>query len=248
MKTPVLKSQSSTTYFDFERINAMDPIAFRAQKPFPWINPKGLLTEEGYQRLLAMLPDISLFEKSFGMERKHGQECHDRYTLEYSPELDIPPTWKDFIAELRGEEYRTFVRRLFGVSSFDLNFHWHYAPNGCGVSPHCDARRKVGSHLFYLNTTADWDPAWGGETVVLDDGGRLAHSWNPKFEDLEYVASSQTVGNYSFLFARTEHSWHGVREIHCPPNRLRKIFIVVINYLTPAVRLRRLFGGRLQGY
>ena len=223
-------------------------MAFRAQKPFPWINPEGLLTEEGYQRLLATLPDVSLFERSFGKERKHGQECHDRYTLEYRDELDIPPTWQEFIEELRGDDYRHFVERLYGVRSFDLNFHWHYAPNGCSVSPHCDARRKVGSHLFYFNTTDDWNPAWGGDTVVLDDGGRLAQSCNPAFEDLEYVASSKTVGNYSFLFARTEHSWHGVREIHCPPDRLRKIFIVVINYLTPAVRLRRLFGRRLQGY
>ena len=103
---------------------------------------------------------------------------------------------------------------------------------------------RSGLTSFYLNTTDDWDPAWGGDTLVLDDGGRLAQSCNPKFKDLEHVASSQVVGNYSFLFARTEHSWHGVREIHCPPDRLRRIFIVVINYLTPAVRLRRLFGRR----
>ena len=36
-------------------------MAFRAQKPFPWINPEGLLTEEGYQRLVATLPDIYSF-------------------------------------------------------------------------------------------------------------------------------------------------------------------------------------------
>lgn len=248
MNVPTFQSLSSTTYLDFERLQDLDPSAFHAQKPFPWINPKGLLREERYRCLLATLPDLSLFEHSFGKERKHGQYCHDRYTLEYREELKIPQPWQEFIAELRGDDYRTFVRKLFGVRSFDLNFHWHYAPNGCSVSPHCDARRKIGSHIFYLNTADDWDPAWGGETLVLDDKGRFGHAANPTFEDLECVASSQTEGNYSFLFKRTEHSWHGVRPIHCPPDRLRKVFIVVINYVTPAVRLRRLLGRRLPGY
>ncbi len=242
------EGQTSVKYLDFKRIRALDPNAFQTQKPFPWINPEGLLTEEGNRILRATLPDVSLLQRSFGKTRMYGQECHDRYALEYSDELDIAQPWREFIAELRGDEYRAFVGRLFGVSSFDLNFHWHYASTGCSVSPHCDAKRKLGSHIFYFNTTEDWDPAWGGETLVLDDGGRLSHAANPRFEDLKYVASSQSLGNYSFLFERTEHSWHGVRQIRCPQDRLRKIFIVVFNRLTPAVRLRRFVGRLPQGY
>ena len=107
--------------------------------------------------------------------------------------------------------YRTFIRRLMGIRRFDLNCHWHYASSGCSVSPHCDAKRKHGSHLFYFNTSRDWDTAWGGQTRVLDDGGCLAHAANPECEDLGCVAASQAVGNYSLLFKRGEHSWHGVR-------------------------------------
>jgi len=33
---------------------------------------------------------------------------------------------------------------------------------GCAVSPHCDAVRKLATHIFYFNTEADWDPGWGG--------------------------------------------------------------------------------------
>ncbi len=242
------EGQTAVKYLDSKRMRTLDPNAFQTQKPFPWINPEGLLTEEGYQLLRATLPDLSLFEKSFGKPRMHGQECHNRYALEYSEELDVAQPWKDFIAELRGDEYRDFVHRMFGVRSFDLNFHWHYTPNGCSVSPHCDATYKLGSHIFYFNTTEDWDSAWGGETVVLDDGGRLGHAANPRFEDLEYVASSQSLGNYSFLFERTERSWHAVREIQCPQDRLRKIFITVINRLNPLVRLRRFIGRLPEGY
>ena len=63
--------------------------------------------------------------------------------------------------------------RLFNVNSLELTLHWHYTPNGCSVSPHCDAKHKLGSHIFYLNTEKDWKEHWGGETVVLDDEGQF---------------------------------------------------------------------------
>ncbi len=42
----------------------------------------------------------------------------------------------------------------------------------------------------------------------------------------------------SFLFRRTEHSWHGVREIECPEDAMRKVFIVVIDDWRLMRRLR----------
>ena len=135
-----------------------------------------------------------------------------------------------------------------GVPSLELNFHWHFTPNGCSVSPHCDAAHKLGSHIFYFNTEADWDPAWGGETVVLEAPKHLTRKSAPKFEDFDSAISSKALGNYSFLFARKEASWHGVKEIQCPPDRMRKVFIVVINRLTPFDRLGRLFGTKPKGY
>ena len=64
------------------------PAQFQQAKPYPWLNPVGMLTETGYQRLLANLPDISLFEPMFGIKRSHGQRPHDRYVLEYRDKLD----------------------------------------------------------------------------------------------------------------------------------------------------------------
>jgi len=236
------------TILDFDRLLAQNPAAFQSQEPFPWINPEGLLTASGYQRLLATLPDISLFTRTFGCRRKHGQQSHDRYALEYTEGLAVSDAWKEFIAELRSSAYRTFVRRMFQVTSFDMNFHWHYAPAGCSVSPHCDARRKLGSHIFYLNSPDTWDPAWGGETRVLDDRGRFRHNLAPGFEDFDSELPAATLGNYSFLFRRTEHSWHGVKSVACPPGQMRKVFIAVINRHVPAVWLRRLVGGMPRGY
>jgi hypothetical protein len=229
-------------------METVDPLTFQQAKPYPWLNPEGCLTTEGYQELLSTLPDVSLFQQRFGVTRAHGQQAHDRYTLEYHDDLPLAPAWKTFIAELRGKEYQTFLCQLLGVRSLDLHFHWHYTPNGCSVSPHCDAKHKLGSHIFYFNTEKDWDPTWGGETVILDDEGRFSRKSAPKFEDFKEATVSKAMGNYSLLFARKEQSWHGVREIHCPKDHMRKVFIVVINRFTLLDRLQRFFGKPPKGY
>ncbi len=228
-------------YLDFEQLDAVDETAFQNQKPFPFVNPERLLTEAGYRSLLAALPDVSMFQRDFDRVRKFGQDSHDRYNLEYREGLDLSPPWRDFIAELRGERYRAFLARLYGMSKFRLRFHWHYAPNGCWVSPHCDSKRKLGSHLFYVNSSDDWDPSWGGQTVALDDAGRFAHDTSPKVEDFHASVVASCLDNRSFIFQRTARSWHYVRKVQCPAGAMRKIFIVVVDDW----RLRhRLLSGR----
>jgi hypothetical protein len=229
-------------YLDSGRLAAISASGFRAASPFPWINPAGLITEAGYRALRESLPAVELFERKFGVRRAHGQQPHDRYTLEYGKKLPVAAPWHEFVAELESDSYREFIRRLFGIRRFFLSLHWHYTPAGCSVSPHCDAKHKAGSHIFYFNTAEDWDSSWGGETLILDDGGRFPRSSAPRFEDFDRTLTPESMGNHSVLFMRRGNSWHGVREIRCPPDRLRKVFIVVINLLTPKTMLRRLLG------
>src|SRR5215510_5359640 len=236
------------TYLDLQRLNAIDPVTFRSQTPYPWINPEGLLTEMGYRRLLENLPDATLFTPLFGGSRMYGQQSHDRLSIEYHDDLNIADSWKEFIGELRGKDYHDFLRRLLGVRSFELFFLWHYTPHGCSVSPHCDSRRKLGSHIFYFNTTQDWNPAWGGETLLLDDDGDFNRKSAPHFEDFRQITAAEALDNRSLLFARTAHSWHGVREIRCPEGQLRKVFIVVINCYTLVDRFQRFCGKPPRGY
>jgi hypothetical protein len=133
-------------------------------------------------------------------------QSHDRFALEYDESLELPAPWREFIAELESPRYRRFLRRMFGRGGLSIAFHWHYTPNGCSVSPHCDAMHKLGSHIFYFNTTEDWDPTWGGETVVLDDHGRFGPKSAPAWEDFDTAAESNALGNYSLIFARGESS------------------------------------------
>jgi hypothetical protein len=236
-------------YLNYEKLESLDAAAYQARNPYPWVNPEGLLTPEGYEALYLNLPDLSLFERHFGVERKAGQMPHDRYTLEYRSHVPVPGPWREFIEELRGERYKRALCRLIGVRNLDLNFHWHYTPDGCSVSPHCDATRKLGSHILYFNTEKDWKPEWGGETVVLDDHGRFDTNSAPAFEDFDSAEASVALDNHSLIFTRRGNSWHGVREIRCPEGAMRRVFIVVLNRADFFYRMRaRLFGKDLEKY
>jgi hypothetical protein len=232
------------TYLNLEQMQAIDPVAFRQATPYPWVNPAGFITEAGYQRLVETLPDRALFTQDFGYTRPGGQQSHDRYSLDYRRDLPVAEPWHAFVNELLGVEYRRFLERMLGRGSFRLQFHWHYTPRGCSVSPHCDARRKLGSHIFYLNTEEDWDPTWGGPTLILDDGARFETKSAPDFEDFDRITTAEALGNHSLLFVRRGNSWHGMRELTCPEQMLRKVFIVVIDDWRPRWRLVNLVRGR----
>ena len=236
-------------YLDIEKLEAIDPEAFRTRRPYPWANPDDLLRPAGYVALLENLPEFLLFQQKFGYERRAGQQPHDRHSLEYTEETPVPAPWRAFIGELRSDRYRNAIGRLFGVPRPEFRFHWHYAPRGCSVSPHCDARREYGSHLFYFNAEADWDPAWGGDTLVLDDGRAFDPNSAPAFDDFRQVIACRSVGNSSMLFRNNGHAWHGVRELTCPEDRMRKVFIVVVNPSTLYWRVRdKLIGKSIQRF
>jgi len=243
------------SYLDVGRLAqiAEQSSAFLSRKPFPWSSLQGVIQEDGFQRLVADLPRPDLFVPQFGVPRSYGQASHDRFALQYHPRLDteLAPSWREFVNELYSEPYQRFVRQTWGIKPnqhFVLSMHWHHAPNGASVSPHTDARRKIGSHIFYFNTPEDWDASWGGQTLVLDDGGRMRAHSEPKAGKFREVAASQILGNQSFIFKRTEHSWHAVNPIKCPPDRMRKVFIVVINRLNAQVLWRRIRGKDPDGY
>jgi hypothetical protein len=194
------------------------------------------------------LPAPEMFENRIGLERKHRQPSHDRLALEWNEDLELPGPWAEFVNELQGKEYGGWLREMFQVRSLRLNFHSHYTYRGASVSPHCDSKHKLGSHIFYFNTDDDWQAEWGGETLVLDDGGRFDRRSAPDFDDFDAISESHSVGNRSFLFRSNGQSWHGVREICCPEGHYRKVFIALVYSNAPIDRVRALLHKNRRGY
>ncbi len=235
------------SYLNADVLDAIDTAQFRAQKPYPWINPQAFIRPERFDDLLRNMPEMDQFRGFFGKQRKHGQGSHDRYVLDYERGMEIAPQWRDFIEELCDDTYRSLVCRLLKVKEVRFRFHWHFTPDGGEVSPHCDSKGKIGSQIFYLNTESDWHWDWGGETVILDDGGRISPDNAPGFGDFDAAYPAQTRDNRSLIFGRRGNSWHGVRRINCPENYFRKVFIVVFEEYRPVhrakKRLKRLLTG-----
>ncbi len=238
-------------YLNRECIDEVVPETFQQRRPYPWINFQDSLTPKGFEDLRTTLPEVSLFENKVGIKRAHGQGYQDRMLLHYLPGVPVAEPWQKFIAELQGEAYQSFLHRMFGLPArkpLILTMEWYYAWQGCAVPPHCDARRKLATHLFYFNTQEDWDSSWGGEVLILDDEGRWKAHSGPTFDDLRVGASIDPRGNGSLFFQRTEHSWHGVRPLRPPADQLRKLFVVTINIPTLQVLWRRIRGKDPDGY
>ena len=123
---------------------------------------------------------MTQFQRMVGVKRGYGQAPHNRGILHYREGMDVAEPWKDFIAELHGKAYDAFLRRMLGLGpdqQIILTMEWYYAWQGCSVSPHCDARRKLATHIFFFATDEDWPREWGGDILILDDEGRYkAHS------------------------------------------------------------------------
>jgi hypothetical protein len=228
-------------------LDAIDTGEFQHQDPFPWVNPQFFISEARYQELLDTMPELSRFRAFFGKQRKHGQASHDRHILDYQRGMQLEQPWQDLIDELCSKTYRKFVCRLLGVSHVRFRFHWHFTPDGGEVSPHCDSRAKIGSQIFYLNTQQDWSREWGGETVVLDDAGKIDADNAPAFEDFIAEYPAETTHNHSLIFGRRGNSWHGVRRINCPPDHYRKVFIVVFEEYQPLKMAFKKFKRLLRG-
>lgn len=178
-------------FIDYDRLRAFDAKAFEATTPFPWHNMLGFLTPRAFQELFAAFPTLELFERHDNLARKHGQRPHNRHYLAYESSIyhrkdatgvvrqaQLPAAWQRFMDELRSSrEYHDFIRRALGIPSFTLRCAWHVGSRGSEVSPHLDATKKLGTHILYFNTSAEWNPDWGGETLVL--GGRRTQAMNP---------------------------------------------------------------------
>jgi len=237
----------SESFINYEVLRNFPLDEFKRRQPFPWANVPAFLTAEGFRRLHNEFPSLELFEKHEGIERVYGQRSHNRYYLAYETSIyhqeasgngvlkyeQLPAAWAQFIEELEtGEPYQAFMKELFDVPAYRVRYAWHAGFNGSEVSPHLDATEKIGTHIIYFNTSADWDPAWGGTTLVL--GGKRTPAMNPDFADFASVIKAEVLDNQSFVFKNTPHSWHGATALKCPPGKYRRLFNVIFE--SPSAR------------
>ena len=238
----------NNSFINYKYLQSFDRKKFLENQPFPWYNFHNFLTEQGFQKLFQDFPRLELFERHQGLARVHGQRPHNRYYLAYETSIydrldrkdkgvisknNLPPSWQMFIQELESSQlYQNFIRSLFEVRDFQIRYAWHMGVTNSEVSPHTDAAQKIGTHIFYFNTSDDWGTSWNGETLVL--GHKHNDVMNPDFSDFATIIPARLTDSHSFIFKNTPNAWHGVKPLTCPEGKYRKLFNVIFE--TPQSR------------
>lgn len=216
---------------------------FMKKWPFPWQNFHEFLTPEGFSQLYAEFPSLELFEYHENLLRGMGQRPHNRYYLAYEKSIykkdasqgagiitsdELSPTWQKFIHELETNEgYQKIIREILNNQKFYMRYAWHAGIATNEVSPHMDDHNKLATHIFYFNTSDDWNMDWGGALLLLGD--KISSSGNPDFKDFITSTSIKILDNHSFLFKNTRNAWHGVKALKSPPGKYRRLFNVIFN-------------------
>ncbi len=241
----------SHKFINYDLLSAFVTDYFTSNLPYPWFNFHQFLTTEGFQSLYQDFPSLESFEKHIDIQRNYAQRPHNRYYLAYEQSVygnkpgkgtikhkDLPETWQAFIEELEtSEDYKNFIKSLFDASEFEIRYAWHMGFHGSEVSPHLDGPEKIGTHIFYFNTTQDWNPDWGGSILVLKD--KKTDTMNPDFTDFTTAKSAQIIDNHSFLFKNTPEAWHGVKALTCPEEKYRRLFNVVFEHQSSRQQLNQ---------
>lgn len=227
-------------FLNQETISQFPYESFQNQWPFPYLGIEAMLTEEGFQALMNDYPSLELFIYHQDIQRGHGQRPHNRYYLAYEEtrykhgehldkevsDKELPETWIAFINELKeNTAYQSLIKRALGVDQWKVRFAWHVGQKGNEVSPHLDHIDKLGTHIFYFNSDADWKEEWGGQIVAL--GGMMTNTGNPEYDDFADQKEISIMNNRSFLFKNNLEAWHGVRPLRCPEGKYRRLFNVI---------------------
>jgi len=95
-------------------LRAASAEAFQRQHPYPWLRVEKTLTDEGFGRLCENMPDTSLFNREEGVKARVRARIAQPLLAALSSRMKLPKPWMDFLAELEGDEYRSFLRRMLG--------------------------------------------------------------------------------------------------------------------------------------
>ena len=189
------------TYLDQKVLDSVSAEAFLSSAPIHSMNIQAVMTRDGFDKLRTSMPDdMSQFKKMVGVKRGYGQGSHERAILHYRG-VKVSQPWQEFIAELNGPGYNSFVRRVLGLpqdKELIFTMEWDDAWSGCSVSPHCDVRRKLATHIFFFARDEEWDKSWGGDVLMLDDEKKWkAHALG--FDDLRLRRPSMPARTQAFF-------------------------------------------------
>lgn len=204
-------------------LNPLDEDALRASfregRPFRHIVIPQLLRTDFLQEVCAAYPT---YAEAKLLADTEFRRVNENLKLQITDSERLPEPIRTLHWILASAEFRTRLARITGIENLlaDPTLRgagMHMMGRGGRLDVHVDFNVLRESQLYRrLNILVylceDWDPAWGGAVDLWDrDVRKLAASHPPE-------------AGRCLIFNTSEHSWHGVTPISCPPGRTRNSF------------------------
>lgn len=205
---------------------------FKNNIQFPWMNIKDFIHKYKFKLLFDNFLPYDVFEKRKDGVYMISQRVYNEHNLQEPwDKLSQYEYWEGLARDLKSKEYREFLNDMFEEKMKHLAIEFFILRKNSGSRPHCDMKRKIGSHLFYLLPSDYWDPSWGGQTeIILTDKKESEQhtSYRTSLDQLNgKTIKPIIVDNHSLLFKKTDRSWHFVDAINCPPDKMRIMFQLI---------------------
>lgn len=227
---------------------------FYKTKPYPHINPQGLINEKYFKLLRDNDPYIESKSEFRGIRDNEREFIFDFKASERKQKLNgvyFPDIWMEFLDELDSNIYKDFISNLLDVpqNKYYLLFSWSYRHKH-SHNIHPDSEKKLATHLFYFLDETNWDESYGGQTSIFkkriipkkpddkiiknledfkDERAFLGMS-KKELYFYQFVKNPIIMGNRSLLFKRSMKSFHGVFPYDTTLNggAIRKVFFPVV--------------------
>jgi hypothetical protein len=191
---------------------------FRAAQPFPFIAIDGFLAPEFARTVAAAYPTP---DEALGVGRTFDA-VNERGKTQVTDPNRFPPAVRQLCDLLAHPNWLATLSHVTGIPNLLADPRlvgggMHLMRSGAHLDVHVDFNRLESEGLFrrlniLLFLNKGWEPGWGGELELWDSGVRkLGHRFEPLL-------------NRCVVFETSEHSFHGVARVACPPGTTRRSF------------------------
>lgn len=172
--------------------------ASMVEEPYRHVFINDFISKQTANALRAVSPRKGgLFSsRQTGSDKHYQVENNILYDLATKMQVLVSP-WNQFVEQLISKSYREAISHILGYSVHEapMEITFKRYVYGDYISAHTDRDFVYATHLIFLNDY--WDPNWGGMLQILDSQQSVVKLVAPLYHE-------------SFLFERSDYSWHAV--------------------------------------
>lgn len=231
--------------------------------PFPFAVLSNVFETSYFDRLCDTFPDDSYLSQYNNLGNKLLLSENSN-SERYANFLKQNHEWRQLYQVVKSPEFVDYILSILYKLNVDLNCkgmlilrpddseHPHEGlvgrlefssmpAHGGAHRPHTDLPKKVVSIVVSMTRNRDWNPAYGGETVIYspkkpEDSFNLVDRYRD-FDDMNIIKALPFRENCGNLIVKTHNSWHGVSPLKAEPGETarRRTIVLQIYRIHPSI-------------